>query len=359
MQWRPKTSSSAKTKAQPKKRQALPPPPPEPPKPAKKVKVSRLHKPADMSLEEWQIELRRQFGREQNFELKNLGEHPVFSEFEVTNPQSAEHLPRPHPRRAAGRQLLLLPRLRHQHPGHLQAHRVHPRRARTQARRRGQLCRPAFSRRTARSTCNTARAARCASGPAASVPSSWPGWPAEYFDADGALLPEAFAPLRRRSSPRRGQLDHELRCHDDVLAFIAEVRDAERRRAARRRGVPARHPQRRLQGPAQGAALRLPARGRPVRRPGRPLPDRRRNGPGQDDPGHRRRRDHGPAVRRRARADRLPDLAQAPVGARDRALHRPHRRGHRRPAARRETQLRRPTRSSRSPTTTPSTATST
>src|SRR5262245_29369181 len=51
-------------------------------------KLSRLHKPEDMSLEAWQIELRRQFGREQGFRLKNLGEHPLFSEFEVTNPQS-------------------------------------------------------------------------------------------------------------------------------------------------------------------------------------------------------------------------------------------------------------------------------
>ncbi len=50
--------------------------------------LSRLHKPETMSLEEWQIELRKQFGREQPFRLKNIGEHPVFSEFQVANPQS-------------------------------------------------------------------------------------------------------------------------------------------------------------------------------------------------------------------------------------------------------------------------------
>jgi hypothetical protein len=54
----------------------------------KAAKLSRLHKPAGMSLEDWQIELRRQFGRDQSFALKNLGEHPIFSEFEVTNPQN-------------------------------------------------------------------------------------------------------------------------------------------------------------------------------------------------------------------------------------------------------------------------------
>src|SRR5579859_2285752 len=55
---------------------------------AKEARLSRLHKPEEMSLEEWQRELRRQFGREQHFQLKNLGEQPIFSEFAVTNPQS-------------------------------------------------------------------------------------------------------------------------------------------------------------------------------------------------------------------------------------------------------------------------------
>jgi len=41
-----------------------------------------------MSLEAWQTALRRQFGREQRFLLKNTGGHPVFSEFEVANPLS-------------------------------------------------------------------------------------------------------------------------------------------------------------------------------------------------------------------------------------------------------------------------------
>jgi len=51
-------------------------------------RLSRLHKPEDMSLEAWQIALRRQFGREQRLRLKNVGREPIFSEFEVTNPQT-------------------------------------------------------------------------------------------------------------------------------------------------------------------------------------------------------------------------------------------------------------------------------
>ena len=32
--------------------------------------------------------MRRQFGRDQQFKIANEGEHPYFSEFQVTNPQS-------------------------------------------------------------------------------------------------------------------------------------------------------------------------------------------------------------------------------------------------------------------------------
>jgi hypothetical protein len=51
-------------------------------------KVSRLRKPADLSLSEWQIALRREYGRAAKFRMKNLGDEPVFSNFQVTNPES-------------------------------------------------------------------------------------------------------------------------------------------------------------------------------------------------------------------------------------------------------------------------------
>ena len=38
-----------------------------------KKKLSRQFKPQGMTLEEWQIDLRRQFGREQKLKFKNLG----------------------------------------------------------------------------------------------------------------------------------------------------------------------------------------------------------------------------------------------------------------------------------------------
>ena len=57
--------------------------------PAKKPRrFSRTHAPADLGASDWQVALRRQYGREQAFEFENLGQEPIISEFRVTNPGS-------------------------------------------------------------------------------------------------------------------------------------------------------------------------------------------------------------------------------------------------------------------------------
>ena len=53
-------------------------------------KITRIHKPEGMELEEWQRLLRREFGVQQNFILTNTGDHPVFSDFSLTNPQTGK-----------------------------------------------------------------------------------------------------------------------------------------------------------------------------------------------------------------------------------------------------------------------------
>jgi hypothetical protein len=45
-------------------------------------KVSRIHKPEEMGLEEWQTRLRKQFAENQPFRLENIGQHPIFSGLE-------------------------------------------------------------------------------------------------------------------------------------------------------------------------------------------------------------------------------------------------------------------------------------
>ncbi len=54
----------------------------------KVIKVSYYRKPDDMTLDEWQVALRKQFGKESKFKLENQGEHPVFSDFILSNPDT-------------------------------------------------------------------------------------------------------------------------------------------------------------------------------------------------------------------------------------------------------------------------------
>lgn len=60
--------------------------------PGKKVtpkpEITYTRKPADLSLEAWQIALRQQFASIKPFRIENLGDHPVYSDFRVTNPEN-------------------------------------------------------------------------------------------------------------------------------------------------------------------------------------------------------------------------------------------------------------------------------
>ena len=53
-----------------------------------------------------------------------------------------------------------------------------------------------------------------------------------YFGPDGLLRADAFARFESFLSDA-ARVDHNLRCYDDVLAFVAEVRDRRARREAR------------------------------------------------------------------------------------------------------------------------------
>src|SRR2546426_3820010 len=56
---------------------------------ASEPRLSRSRKPDELSLEDWQVGLRRQFGREQTtLALEALGSDPACGEFVVHNPDS-------------------------------------------------------------------------------------------------------------------------------------------------------------------------------------------------------------------------------------------------------------------------------
>ena len=51
-------------------------------------KIGHVKKPEGLSLEQWQILLRKQIAEDQRFKIGNIGTHPVFSDFSVRNPKT-------------------------------------------------------------------------------------------------------------------------------------------------------------------------------------------------------------------------------------------------------------------------------
>jgi hypothetical protein len=180
-----------------------------------------------MSLEEWQTQLRRQFGREQNFRLRNLGNEPVFSEFEVTNPQSnttyrvAIRGTRP------GDNFCSCPDFATNALGTCKH--VEFTLAALERKRSGKAAlaagfQPDYSE--VYLQYGARREARFR--PGRECPVQLARLAARFFDSEGALLPEAFERFDKFLSEAE-PIGHELRCYGDVLRFVAEVRDVARR----------------------------------------------------------------------------------------------------------------------------------
>ena len=187
------------------------------------MSLSRLHKPDDMSLEAWQIALRKEFGQQQDFRLKNVGREPIFSEFEVTNPQTKRTY------RVA---------IRGENPGdnfcscpdfavntlgtckHIEFTLARLRRktgAKTTLARGFQ---PAYSEIYLRYGAKRDVAFR----PGTTCPASLKREAGKYFDSQGRLQTEAYARFHTflKTAHAGG---HEVRCYEDTLSFVAERRD--------------------------------------------------------------------------------------------------------------------------------------
>lgn len=193
----------------------------------KQPKLSRLAKPDDMSLEDWQVELRRQFGREQRFRYVNVGDHAVFSDFEVNNPASGNTYrvrvrgPRP------GDNFCTCPDFATNTLGtckHIEftLAALERKRGGSAALRAGfvPLYSEVYLEYGARRAVRFRQGSECPEEIAKSA--------TRYFDEAGVLRPDAFGRFEEFLAAA-GRLGHDLRCDDDVLSFVAEVRDAGRR----------------------------------------------------------------------------------------------------------------------------------
>ncbi|MBY0231178.1 MAG: DEAD/DEAH box helicase [Gemmataceae bacterium] len=197
-------------------------------KKAKKPRLSNTRRPVGMSLEDWQVALRRQFGREQKFKMRNTGRHPVFSDFDITNPESRNTYrvrirgPR------TGDNACSCPDFATNALGtckHIEF--TLARLERTPENRRalkaGHL--PAASEIWLQY--GSAREVRFR--PGLECPVELARLAADAFGADSALLPEAIATFTEFLEEAQ-KLEPALECAPDVLAYLAELRDAEARR---------------------------------------------------------------------------------------------------------------------------------
>lgn len=203
-----------------------------PTKPIKEAKFSHLHPPADLAPIDWQRALRRQFGREQLFELENLGAEPFFSEFRVSNPASKSKYRVAIRGRLPGDNFCACPDYATNELGtckHIEftLARLEKRRGAKTAFARGYH--PPFSelylRNDSERTIHFRAGTDC---PPAELKAA-----AQRFDvAKGWVLPESrFAELEPFMA-MMAKSGHEFRAYDDALDFVAGRRDAERRAVA-------------------------------------------------------------------------------------------------------------------------------
>jgi len=193
-------------------------------------KVSRMRKPAEMTLEQWQTILRKEFGREQDFKFKNIGGDPVLSEFIVSNPATRSDYRVAIRGRELGsnycscRDFAVNTLGTCKHIEFLLA-RLETKRGGKAALDRG--FHPPYSEIYLRYGLER----KVVFGAGTQCPEELKGLASHYFDGAGILLPEAS----RRFDvfvKEAARFDHELRLYDDALSFIAQVRDDARRKEA-------------------------------------------------------------------------------------------------------------------------------
>ena len=196
-------------------------------------KTPRTHKPEDMSLEQWQIALRREFGQEQKLKLENLGTDPVFSEFRVTNPSSGGVYRVAIRSEAAGVNYCSCPDYAINTLGtckHIEftlATLLRRKKGARTAFARGY--RPPFSEVYLRYGLKR----EVVFSPATDCPEALQKLARKYFNDQGLLEPEAyglFDTFLCEASRIARKESHELRCYEDTIGFVAQVRDQVLRR---------------------------------------------------------------------------------------------------------------------------------
>lgn len=193
-----------------------------------KILFSRMHKPVDWSIEQWQVALRREYAKAQNFRFKNTGRHPASLEFAVMNPATRRTYRVAIRSERLGDNFCSCPDFSINTLGTCKHVEFILSRLSGSRKYRNLLSAGAslpysevFLQYGPR------RRVIFKSGSGAPQPLKKLAW--DYFDQENILREDAFDRLGIFFQEAK-RLGHEVRCYDDALSFIAEVQDAKYRR---------------------------------------------------------------------------------------------------------------------------------
>jgi len=193
---------------------------------AKEARVPRSRKPDDMSLEAWQVALRKQFGGQQKFKVKNIGGQPIFSEFKVTNPESKRTYRVAIRGESLGVNYCSCPDYAINTLGTCKHIEFLLAKLRRKAGGQNALVkgyRPAFSEVYLRY--GAQREVLFQAG--AECPGALKTLAKRFFKTDGTLRPASVKRFHTFLAQAGNNNGHEVRCYDDALAFISQMRDRE------------------------------------------------------------------------------------------------------------------------------------
>lgn len=193
-----------------------------------KISFSRTHKPVDWSIEQWQVALRREYAKSQNFKFKNIGRHPVFSEFALTNHSTGRTYHAAIRSERLGDNFCSCPDFSINTLGTCKHVEFILSRLRANRGYRSLLS-AGDSLPYSEVFLRYGAQRRVIFKPGSGVSQTLKKSALDYFDKDSVLREDAFGRLGLFLQEAK-RLGHEVRCYDDALSFIAEVQDAKYRR---------------------------------------------------------------------------------------------------------------------------------
>ena len=194
-------------------------------------RLSRTRRPPELQVADWQTALRRQFGREQPFGLENLGNEPIFSDFRVHNPASGTHYRVAIRGQDPGQNFCACPDYATNDLGTCKH--IEFTLAKLLARRGGKtaLAR-GFQSEYSEIWLDYASARQVRFRAGTGCPAAVLDQARNLFDAAaGGAAPRHKLDGLEHLMQVASACGHELRCHDDVWQFVAQIRDGERREA--------------------------------------------------------------------------------------------------------------------------------